>query len=60
VVKFGGDPIIVLYCNNVSGKDVLVVDTPGLFDTSAGNFEIMETIRSCVKLSLPGTNRPPD
>ena len=42
-------------CLKLPDREVLIVDTPGLFDTTTANFDIMETIKTCVKLSLPGT-----
>ncbi|XP_050958216.1 uncharacterized protein LOC127159442 [Labeo rohita] len=36
------------------GQSVAVVDTPGLFDTSLTNDQLVEEIMKCVSLSLPG------
>lgn len=38
----------------VFGRNVLVVDTPGLFDTSIDNKEVQKEITKCVGLSSPG------
>lgn len=36
------------------GKDIIVVDTPGLFDTSISNEETMKEATKCIELCLPG------
>ncbi|XP_062617096.1 GTPase IMAP family member 7-like [Saccostrea cucullata] len=39
---------------NRFGRDVLVVDTPGVFDTDTPNDSIMEELKKCILLSAPG------
>ncbi|XP_068457936.1 GTPase IMAP family member 7-like [Clinocottus analis] len=38
----------------VGGKELAVIDTPGLFDTSLSNEEVWKEISLCVGLSAPG------
>ncbi|XP_058237425.1 GTPase IMAP family member 8-like [Hemibagrus wyckioides] len=39
---------------NVNGRNVAVIDTPGLFDTDISNDEIAERIKTCIFLCAPG------
>ncbi|XP_077081959.1 uncharacterized protein LOC143735687 isoform X2 [Siphateles boraxobius] len=51
------DPVTTLCkkgVGEVDGKSVAVVDTPGLFDTSLENEQVVEEIVKCVSLSAPG------
>ncbi|XP_033755309.1 GTPase IMAP family member 4-like [Pecten maximus] len=36
------------------GKDIVLIDTPGMFDTRKPNTQIMKEVAKCVGLSLPG------
>ncbi|XP_033755294.1 GTPase IMAP family member 7-like [Pecten maximus] len=36
------------------GRKLLLVDTPGVFDTSVPNTEILKDVAKCISLSLPG------
>ncbi|XP_033755280.1 GTPase IMAP family member 4-like [Pecten maximus] len=36
------------------GKNILLVDTPGIFDTSVPNRETLKEVAKCISLSLPG------
>ncbi|XP_070402906.1 GTPase IMAP family member 4-like [Nothobranchius furzeri] len=38
----------------VRGRDVAVVDTPGLFDTNFSRQEVQKKIKSCLALTAPG------
>ncbi|KAJ8373691.1 hypothetical protein SKAU_G00042710 [Synaphobranchus kaupii] len=38
----------------VNGREVALIDTPGLFDTKFSNDEIIEKIKMCISLSSPG------
>lgn len=38
----------------VAGRNILVVDTPGLFDTSLTQEQLEEEIKKCVYMSVPG------
>ncbi len=43
------------YANaSVQGREIVVVDTPGLFDTRQENDDTMREITRCVCLSAPG------
>ncbi|XP_069123619.1 GTPase IMAP family member 7-like [Argopecten irradians] len=36
------------------GKKILLIDTPGAFDTGVPNTEILKEVAKCISLSLPG------
>ncbi|KAG9279133.1 GTPase IMAP family member 4-like, partial [Astyanax mexicanus] len=38
----------------VNGRQITVIDTPGLFDTPVGNVEIQKEITKCVFMAAPG------
>uniref|UniRef100_A0A8C9XI82 AIG1-type G domain-containing protein n=1 Tax=Sander lucioperca TaxID=283035 RepID=A0A8C9XI82_SANLU len=38
----------------VGGRKVALIDTPGLFDTSLGNEEVLKRIKMCIGMSSPG------
>lgn len=39
---------------NRFGKDILIVDTPGIFDTTRTNDEIKHEIKKCIGITAPG------
>ncbi|XP_055011398.1 GTPase IMAP family member 8-like [Boleophthalmus pectinirostris] len=42
-------------CNKAEGeRQIAVIDTPGLYDTSLSQEEIVERITKCISMSLPG------
>ncbi|XDV23074.1 hypothetical protein PO909_027790, partial [Leuciscus waleckii] len=40
--------------NEINGRNVTVIDTPGLFDTKLTNEEIQREISNCISMILPG------
>ncbi|XP_037398411.1 immune-associated nucleotide-binding protein 12 [Pygocentrus nattereri] len=38
----------------VNGRQITVIDTPGLFDTRIGNVEIQNEITKCISMAAPG------
>ncbi len=38
----------------INGRNITVIDTPGLFDTELTNEEIQREISNCISMSLPG------
>lgn len=41
--------------NNVDGTEILIIDTPGLFDTSRNNdHDLKDELVKCVEMSVPG------
>ena len=38
----------------VNARQITVIDTPGLFDTQAGNMEISKEITKCISMAAPG------
>ncbi|KAJ8373707.1 hypothetical protein SKAU_G00042870 [Synaphobranchus kaupii] len=38
----------------VDGREVVVIDTPGLFDTKASHDDVIKEIKMCISLSSPG------
>lgn len=55
--EFGG-ATVTKECNKIHthlfGRDVLVVDTPGIFDTETDPCILQEEIRKCIKIAAPG------
>ncbi|XP_041961045.1 GTPase IMAP family member 8-like isoform X2 [Alosa sapidissima] len=43
-----------LQCTEISGKQITLIDTPGLFDTKQTKDELKSEIEKCVVMSLPG------
>lgn len=39
---------------NIFGRNILVADTPGLFDTRSSNEVVLEEIYKCIGLTSPG------
>ncbi|CAG2256844.1 unnamed protein product [Mytilus edulis] len=39
---------------NRFGKEISLVDTPGLFDTRTDNANVLSEIKNCISLTLPG------
>lgn len=39
---------------NLFKRDILVVDTPGLFDTSSSNDDVLKEVLKCIVLTSPG------
>ena len=54
---FGG-ATVTKECNkmdaHIFGRDILVVDTPGIFDTETDPEILQEEIRKCIKIAAPG------
>ncbi|XP_062865657.1 uncharacterized protein LOC134328495 [Trichomycterus rosablanca] len=40
--------------SRVDGRNISVVDTPGLFDTSRNNDDLKDEVAKCVEMSVPG------
>ncbi|XP_066511923.1 calponin homology domain-containing protein DDB_G0272472-like [Hoplias malabaricus] len=38
----------------ISGRQITVIDTPGLFDTDVANIEITKEITKCISMAAPG------
>uniref|UniRef100_A0A3B4EGX3 AIG1-type G domain-containing protein n=1 Tax=Pygocentrus nattereri TaxID=42514 RepID=A0A3B4EGX3_PYGNA len=39
---------------DINGRQIIVVDTPGLFDTNVPNVEITKEITKCISMAAPG------
>ena len=55
--EFGG-ATVTKECNKIQkqifGRNMLIVDTPGIFDTETNPDILKEEIRKCIKIAAPG------